>query len=219
MNNFITFEGIEGCGKTTQINLLKNFLSENNIPCLVTREPGGCELGNKIRKIVLGTDNKNILSMTELFLYAADRAQHVEEVILPAVKDGKMVLCDRYTDATLAYQGYGRGLNTDTIVKLNTLASSGLKPDLTFFIDCPVEVGIERALARSNASGPDEMRFEKEDLSFHRRVREGYEKICAKEPKRVVRINGDRNIDDVQRDIVKIFKSRVTEIKFEAIDG
>lgn len=209
MKNFITFEGIEGCGKTTQIDLLKGFLSDIKIPYLVTREPGGCELGKKIRKILLGTENKNIFSMTELFLYAADRAQHVEEVIIPAIKEGKMVLCDRFTDATLAYQGYGRGINLDTIISLNTIASSGIKPDLTFFIDCPVEIGIKRALARSNASSPDEMRFEKESLSFHYRVMDGYKKICAKEPERLITVDGNRNIDDVQRDIVEILKRRM----------
>jgi len=208
VENFITFEGIEGCGKSTQIDLMKDFLSEAKIPHLITREPGGCELGKKIREILLHTDNNHILSLTELFLYAADRAQHVEEVIVPAIKEGKTVLCDRFTDATLAYQGYGRGLSLDTINNLNTIASAGIRPGLTFFIDCPVEVGIKRARARSNKHSPDEMRFEKEELSFHYRVMKGYKAICAGERKRVVTVDGNRAIDDVHRDIVEIFKSR-----------
>ena len=211
MGLFITFEGIEGCGKTTQINLLADLLSELNLPFITTREPGGSSIGKKIRGILLDTENKDITSKAELLLYAADRTQHVKTVILPALKGGKTVLCDRFYDATTAYQGKGRGLDTKLIEDLNLIASDGLKPDLTFLIDCPVEIGIERAVKRSSGESPDEMRFEKEALTFHRKVKAGYKEIAEAEPQRVAIINGNRQIEDVHQEIAKIFLKKIKQ--------
>ena len=205
MGFFITFEGIEGCGKTTQINLLADFLSVSNLPFVVTREPGGSSIGNKIRSILLDTDNDDITSKTELLLYAADRTQHVETIILPALQEGKVVLCDRYCDATSAYQGDGRGLDKALIKGLNVIASGGLNPGLTFLIDCPVEVGIKRAIERSGHENAKEMRFEKEALSFHRKVLTGYREIAEAESHRVVVVNGHRPVEEVHKTIVKVF--------------
>ena len=211
MGLFITFEGIEGCGKTTQINLLADLLSELNLPFITTREPGGSSIGKKIRGILLDTENKEITSKAELLLYAADRTQHVETVILPALQGGKTVLCDRFYDATTAYQGKGRGLDTKLIEDLNLIASDGLKPDLTFLIDCPVEIGIERAVKRSSGESPDEMRFEKEALTFHRKVKAGYKEIAEAEPQRVAIVNGNRQVEDVHKEIVKIFLKKTKQ--------
>ncbi len=148
MGCFITFEGIEGCGKTTQIKLLEQHLTEKGFKVLLTREPGGCPIADQIRAILLDAANSAMTPSAELLLYAAARSQHVEEVIKPALADDCIVLCDRFTDATVAYQGYGRGLDLDSIGYLNQLATSGLKPQLTILLDCPVEVGLKRALAR-----------------------------------------------------------------------
>lgn len=211
MGLFITFEGIEGCGKTTQINLLADFLSESNLPFITTREPGGSSIGKKIRGILLDTENKEITSKSELLLYAADRTQHVETVIAPALKEGKTVLCDRFYDATTAYQGKGRGLDRKLIEDLNEIASGGLKPDLTFLIDCPVEIGIERAVKRSNSESPEEMRFEKEALTFHQKVLAGYMEIAKAEQHRIVIINGNRRVEEVHGEILKTFLNKANE--------
>lgn len=209
MGFFITFEGIEGCGKSTQINLLEKVLAEKDIPFSLTREPGGTEIGAKIRSILLDTNNRDIRPATELLLYAADRAQHVESVIRPALSEGKVLICDRYFDATTAYQGNARGLDSELILSLNRIASSGLTPDLTFLIDCPVEIGLERAIQRSEDEAPEEMRFEKEALSFHHKVREGYLKIAESNPERVKIINGNRPVEKVHEEIAGILMEAI----------
>ena len=209
MGFFVTFEGIEGCGKSTQINLLEKVLAEKDIPFSLTREPGGTEIGAKIRSILLDTNNRDIRPATELLLYAADRAQHVESVIRPALSEGKVLICDRYFDATTAYQGNARGLDSELILSLNRIASSGLTPDLTFLIDCPVEIGLERAIQRSEDEAPEEMRFEKEALSFHHKVREGYLKIAESNPERVKIINGNRPVEKVHEEIAGIFMEAI----------
>ena len=145
---FITFEGIEGCGKTTQVERLDRLLEERRIPHLVTREPGGTRLGGYIRGILLDRDHGEMEGLTELLLYGADRAQHVAEVIRPALAAGRWIVCDRFADATAAYQGYGRGQDLDLIRRLNLAATQGVWPDLTVLLDCPVEVGLERARRR-----------------------------------------------------------------------
>src|SRR4030043_536022 len=183
---FITFEGVEGSGKTTQIQRLKKYLTQKGIPCKVTREPGGCPIGEKVRKILLNPDHREMVSMSELLLYEAARAQHVKEVIEPFLKKGGIVLCDRFSDATLAYQGYGRKIDLKWIERLNHLSSWGIKPDVTFLLDCPSEVGLKRALQRNRTlKQENEERFEKEKIQFHRRVRKGYLAIAKKEPRRV----------------------------------
>ena len=180
---FITFEGIEGSGKSTQINRLAKWLSsQDNKDPVVTREPGGCAISDKIRSILLDTANVAMNEQAELLLYAAARAQHVAEIIQPALKNGKIVLCDRYSDATLAYQGFGRGLPRPLIVEINRLASLGTTPDLTLLLDFDPEIGLDRARQRNATSlGPDENRFEQENMDFHRRIREGYLTLASAE--------------------------------------
>jgi dTMP kinase len=179
MSFFITFEGIEGCGKTTQIRRTAKLLQERGLNVLLTREPGGCPIADAVRRILLDPDNCALVPRAELLLYAAARAQHVEEVIAPALSQGIVVLCDRYTDATLAYQGFGRGLDTALIEQLNKVAAGSFIPHLTVLLDMPEEEGLERARRRNiDAAMQIEERFEREALSFHRRVREGYLKIA-----------------------------------------
>ncbi|GAB7027965.1 dTMP kinase [Geotalea toluenoxydans] len=200
MGCFITFEGIEGCGKTTQIKLLEQHLTEKGFKVLLTREPGGCPIADQIRAILLDAANSAMTPSAELLLYAAARSQHVEEVIKPALADDCIVLCDRFTDATVAYQGYGRGLDLDSIGYLNQLATSGLKPQLTILLDCPVEVGLKRALARISGitTGAREERFELESALFHQKVRDGYLKLAENEKERFCIVDGGTNVDETR---------------------
>ena len=196
---FITFEGIEGCGKTTQLRLLADNLRGRGHRVTVTREPGGCPIADRIRNILLDADNKAMTATTELLLYAAARAQHVAEVIEPALEAGRIVLCDRFTDATIAYQGDGRGLDSAVIAELNRLATGRIRPDLTVLVDCPVEVGLARAMERINSShGAREERFELESLQFHRRVRDGYLKLVEQERERFIVVDGSGSIEETE---------------------
>src|SRR4030067_837264 len=202
---FITFEGVEGSGKTTQIQRLKKYLTQRGIPCKVTREPGGCPIGEKVRKILLNPDHHEMVPICELLLYEAARAQHVKEVIKPFLKKGGVVLCDRFSDATLAYQGYGRRIDLKWIERLNRLASQGIKPDVTFLLDCPSDIGLKRALQRNQTlKQENEERFEKEEIQFHRRVRKGYLAIAKKEPRRVKGIDTRRGEEKVFEKIRRI---------------
>jgi dTMP kinase len=202
---FITFEGVEGSGKSTQIKRLKKYLSQKGIPCKVTREPGGCPIGEKVRKILLDPDHREMVPMSELLLYEAARSQHVKEVIEPFLKKGGIVLCDRFSDATLAYQGYGRKIDLKWIESLNYLSSQGIKPDVTFLLDCPSDVGLKRALQRNRTlKQENEERFEKEKIQFHRRVRRGYLAIAKKEPQRVKVIDTRQGEDKVFEKIRQI---------------
>jgi dTMP kinase len=183
---FITFEGVEGSGKTTQIQRLKRYLAQKGIPCKVTREPGGCPIGEKIRKILLNPDHREMSPLSELLLYEASRAQHVIEVVKPHLKKGRVVLCDRFSDASIAYQGYGRKVDLKWVERLNRLSSQGIKPDVTFLLDCPSDIGLKRALQRNKMLKKEkEGRFEGEKIQFHHRVRRGYLSIAKKEPNRV----------------------------------
>ena len=185
MSFFITLEGIEGSGKTTQIGLLAAWLREQGREVVLTREPGGCDIADAVRAILLDSTNSAMKPRTELLLYAAARAQHVEEIVRPALERGAVVLCDRFTDATIAYQGGGRGLDLQLIENLNGVAAGDCRPDLTLLLDLPVEAGLGRALARIAAtSGEREDRFEQESLAFHHRVREGYLELARREPRR-----------------------------------
>ena len=207
---FITFEGIEGCGKTTQMKVLAERLTEKGHPVVVTREPGGCPIALKIRDILLDAANSRMVPLAELLLYAAARAQHVAEIIKPALDTGKVVLCDRFTDATIAYQGYGRQLDLNLIGELNTLATEHVRPQLTVLIDCEVETGLKRANARIEAStGAREERFELESVQFHRRVREGYLRLAAAEPDRFIIIDGNRSMGDVETAITNAVLARL----------
>lgn len=198
MGYFITFEGIEGCGKTTQIKLLGTCLEALGYSVVLTREPGGCAIADKIRAILLDADNREMCSLTELLLYAAARSQHVSQVIRPALKAGNVVLCDRFTDATIAYQSAGRGLDRSTVDTLNRLACQSLHPDLTVLIDCDPAVGLGRARSRIEAqSGPREERFELEALEFHQRVRAGYRALARQESQRFITVDGSGSIEDI----------------------
>ena len=177
MGLFITFEGGEGCGKSTQSRLLLKKLEQQNVPVVLTHEPGGTVLGNELRKTLKRRRDSSISPQAELFLLAASRAQLVTEVIRPALKEGKVVLCDRFTHSTMVYQGYGRGLDFTAIQMVNNMATRYLNPDLIIFLDISPEQGLARKQSLKD-------RFELEDLSFHRRVREGYVKMAAAEPDR-----------------------------------
>ncbi|QLA18850.1 dTMP kinase [Desulfolutivibrio sulfoxidireducens] len=178
---FVTFEGIEGTGKSTQIGLLAQELTRRGQRVAVTREPGGSLVGRELRRILLSLETKNLCDRAELFLYLADRAQHVAEVVRPALAQGMVVLCDRFTDSTVAYQGYGRGLDPALLRTLNDTATGSLVPDLTILLDLDPEIGLRRALSRNLRAGAqvDEGRFEAESLAFHSRVRQGYLAIAA----------------------------------------
>jgi dTMP kinase len=204
MIRFITFEGGDGTGKTTQIQSLEGYLRERNRACLITHEPGGTALGKRIREVLLKVADSEIASSTELFLYLADRAQHVKEIILPAIASGKMVLCDRFTDSTLAYQGYGRGLDLDWLGRLNETASAGVTPDLTFLFDCPVELALARTAQRRAQSTIEEDRFEREKFAFHERVRQGFLELAGSEPHRFRIIDASGSVEEVTKQIHEI---------------
>ena len=202
---FITFEGVEGSGKTTQIQRLERYLTQRGILCKVTREPGGSPIGERIRKILLNPDHREMAPLSELFLYEASRAQHVKEVIEPLLKRGTVVLCDRFIDASIAYQGYGRQVDLNWIAKLNRLSTGGIKPDITFLLDCPIDLGLKRALRRNRALNQEkEGRFEGEKVQFHHRVRGGYLSIAKKEPQRVKVIDTRQGEEKVFEKIRKI---------------
>ena len=204
---FITIEGIEGCGKTTQATLLADWLKSLGNQVLSTREPGGCPIADRIRSILLDPSHTAMVSDAELLLYAAARAQHVAEIIRPALAAGVTVICDRFTDATLAYQGYGRGLDRSKIGQLNEFASGALVPDLTLLVDYPAEEGLARArqrnLSQDNAA---EGRFEDETLAFHQRVRDGYLAI-AQVNSRMVVLDGRGEIMAVHQRVVQATKA------------
>ncbi len=203
MNFFITFEGIEGCGKTTQVSLLKDFLENRSYRVVTTREPGGTKIGNAIRKIVLDPGNADIDIKTELLLYQASRAQLIKDVIKPSLEQGCIVLCDRFTDATLAYQGYAQGISRDLINNLNQFATDTLIPDFTVLIDCPVEIGIKRAKDRNDTRRQtvSEDRFEEKSIAFHQKVRLGYLQIAEQHSARFHIVDGRDDPSAVHQDI------------------
>ena len=205
MTRLITFEGIEGSGKTTQIRMAGAYLKAAEAPYVITGEPGGTPLGERIRKILLNRGAYPISPEAELFLFIAARSQHVRDVILPALKQGKWVLCDRFFDATLAYQGFGRGLNIDLIKGLHDFSFGLLKPDRTILLDLPVEAGLGRAMDRiAHIHGKGvalEDRFEREEREFHQKIREGYLTLAAAEPERYQIIDASREAAAVHRDV------------------
>jgi dTMP kinase len=205
---------VEGSGKTTQIQRLKKYLTRKGIHCKVTREPGGCSIGEKTRKILLNPDHRKMVPTTELLLYEAARAQHVIEVIKPFLKREGVVLCDRFSDATLAYQGYGRRIDLNWIQRLNHVSSQGIQPDVTFLLDCPSDVGLKRAIQRNRTLKQEkEERFEREEIQFHRRVRKGYLAIARKEPRRVKVIDTRQGEERVFEKIRKIVDNLIEEKK------
>jgi dTMP kinase len=209
---FLTFEGIEGCGKSTQARRLAARLEKGGVSCVLTLEPGGTAIGQKIRRILLDEDHQDLSPLSELLLYEADRALHVERVIRPALARKQWVICDRFFDATTVYQGVARGQDLEMVRFLNDRASFGIIPDRTFLIDCPVEVGIARALKR-NASleEPGQDRFEKEKMDFHTSVREGYLSMAGKEPDRFVVVDGMLGENELEEVIFAYVRPHLSE--------
>ena len=202
---FITFEGSEGGGKTTQIALLADFLQQQGFSVCVTRQPGGTDIGQQIRNCLHDVANTAMTAKAEILLYAADRAQHVGEIIRPALDEGKIVLCDRYTDSTMAYQGYGRGLDLDTLQWINEFATDQLKPDLTLLLDVDIETGLQR-----RQDGDLEMnRMDQQAVAFYHRVKAGFDQLMAQDPERWVKVNANRPLADVQTDLQKQLKLRL----------
>lgn len=195
---FITLEGADGCGKTTQLNLLKEYLTSKGYEIVVTREPGGKGLGEKLREILLNYDGE-VSDRCEAFLYLADRAQNIDTIIKPAINSGKIVLCDRHTDSSVAYQGYGREQNIDNINMLNELAVNGVHPDLTIVFDIDTETSMARV-------GAEKDRLESAGIEFHKRVRNGYLEIAKKNPQRIKVVDASQAIEEVQRDVIKIIE-------------
>ena len=196
---FITFEGADGCGKTTQLSLLKGYLADKGYEVLVTREPGAKGLGERLRDILLNYDGE-VSDRCESFLFLADRAQHIDTIVKPALEQGKIVLCDRHTDSTVAYQGYGRGLDIEQINKLNNIATDGLKPDLTFVFDVDIETSMNRV-------GKEKDRMESSGSEFFNKVRNGYLEIAKYEPQRVKIIDATVPIDKVFEQVLSVFKT------------
>lgn len=195
MSLFITFEGPDGSGKTTQARLLAEFLRARGYVVELTREPGGTEIGEQIRNVILSTHNRAMRDETEVLLFSAARAQIVAELIRPALAAGKIVLCDRYYDSTFAYQGYGLGLDLDALRAITRFATGGLVPDVTFYVDVPAEIG----LARRQRGATN--RLDQKDIEYHARVRKGYLELARAEPARFVIVDGTRAIAQVQQDI------------------
>ncbi len=205
---FITLEGVEGSGKSTQIHLIEEYLNKLNYQVVKTFEPGDTEIGKDIRGVLLNPDYSNLVARTELLLYTAERAQHVEELIKPALREDKIVISDRYIDATIAYQSYGRELDLNLINKLNHIATGGLKPDLTLLLDIDPSISLERAKDATANSGSKGDRIEAENLSFHQKVREGYLDLARKED-RIEVINANQSLESVLNEIVRILKKRL----------
>lgn len=203
---FIVFEGIDGSGKTCQMERIKEYLMKCGREVVLTREPGGTVLGEKIRGLLLDPAHHNMDDRCELLLYGASRAQHLAEVIVPALKSGKVVLCDRFYLSTVAYQGYGRGIDLCAIKMMNGIAAAGISPDLTLILDVPAEVGFKRI--RENRNTPED-RLEQEKQTFFRKVRNGYLQEAADQPDKLIVVNANRDIDAVFDDIVKIMEPLV----------
>jgi len=198
---FITFEGGEGSGKTSLIEYIKKALSSYEV--VSTREPGGSVVAEAIRDVVLNPKYEGVTPYTEALLYAASRAQHLDEVIIPALKQNKIVLCDRYLDSSLAYQAYARGLGFDFVLKINQYATMHL-PDLTFYIDLAPEVGLSRIHGRDKYD-----RLDRESMTFHHQVRDGYLEVVKQYPERVIMINGERTLEEIAKEILSIIKEKI----------
>jgi dTMP kinase len=196
---FISLEGPEGAGKSTQAELLAENLKKAGLQVILTKEPGEGNIGGQIRRLILDPENTELKPKAEAMLYAADRAQHVESLLLPALAAGKIVICDRYVDSNLAYQGYGRGMDLDFLLEINQMATEGLMPELTVFLDLAPEAGLKRALKRSGAD-----RMEQEKLDFHQRLYQGYKELAAKNPERIAVIKADQSQEEIAGQIEKI---------------
>jgi len=209
----ITFEGIEGSGKSTQAKRIEAWLQNQNISCIRTREPGGTDIGMHIRRILLDPNHTSMSPMTELLLYMADRAQHLAELIRPEMALKKLILCDRFYDATTVYQGIARQIDMETIINLHHIVLSGLEPNKTLLFDLPAEQGLDRAWARihSGQTEQNENRFEKESILFHQKVRKGYLDLAKNAPDRFVIVNAGQSEKRVFEDVVSIFERFILE--------
>ncbi len=203
---FITFEGGEGVGKTSVINELVKKLDADNIPYLVTREPGGSKIAEEIRNVILDKSNTEMDSRTEALLYAASRRQHLVEKVLPALNEGKIVISDRYIDSSLAYQGYARDIGIDEVLSINLFATEGVMPDITFLFELDPEVGLQRIAANSNR---EVNRLDLEKLSFHKKVYEGYQILKNRYPERIIPIDASQSVQEESDEIYKILKERI----------
>jgi len=201
---FVSFEGIEGCGKTTQIALLSDVLTNRAIAHSVTREPGGTAVGEGIRKILLHSETIHLTPAAELLLFYASRSQNILEKIEPALAKGEVVICDRFYHASMAYQGYGRGIPIDFIEKLTDLVCGERRPEITILLDIEPEVGLARARARNSRRAEDEGRFEMEEVPFYTRIRNGYLDLASREPGRIRVVPANRSIEAVHQDVLKI---------------
>jgi len=206
---FITFEGPEGSGKTTQIRRLAAFLEEQGYAVVLTREPGGTVIGDQIRQILLAHGNAEMKPRTEVLLFQASRAQHVDELIRPALAQGKIVLCDRFADSTLAYQGFGRGENLDRLRQLIAYATGGLQPHLTLLLDLDVEVGLRRRQPLLQEWN----RLDAEKLAFHQKVRDGYRQLAQEDPQRWVVIDASRSVEEVHDEVKRVVQARLKNYK------
>ena len=208
---FVTFEGVEGSGKSTQLRLLARRLEAGGADVVVTKEPGGTEIGKGLRALLLSPTSASMAPLAELMLYTADRAQHLAEVVEPALGRGAVVLCDRFLDATLAYQGSGRGLPASLVLDLHRHAPLDLRPDRTILLDADPETALPRARRRNQRLGLDdsEGRFEEEDLEFHRRVRAGYLELAAREPERFRVVATDGNVEAVHEAVIAALADRL----------
>lgn len=196
---FITIEGTDGSGKSTQIELLMDYLKKKGADVIFTREPGGTQISEKIREIILDVNNTEMTGITEALLYAAARSQHVEEKIIPALEEGKIIICDRFVDSSIAYQGAARGIGAERIMEINREALHGIMPDMTLFFDLPPEKGI---LRKKNERELD--RLEKEKMDFHVKVYEGYRALCSQYPERICPIDADRSIEEVHAEVIDV---------------
>jgi dTMP kinase len=211
MSPFITFEGIDGSGKTTQLRMLEEYLRRQKVRVVVAREPGGTPVGESIRKVLLDSKTTHLQPVSELLLYYASRHQNLHQVIEPALNGGEWVLCDRYADASMAYQGYGRGISLEIIEQLNRIAIGGHMPDLTLLIDIEPTLGLRRALERNSIRKIDESRFEKESIEFYRRVKEGYLIMAGKEPDRFKILQGDQPAERLHQSVLGLIAPFMAE--------
>ena len=212
MSLFITFEGPEGSGKSSQIALLASFLQQRGFSVVTTREPGGTPIGDEIRACVHNVANTAMTPTAEMLLYSASRAQLVGQVIRPSLAAGHIVLCDRFADSTIAYQGYGRGLNLEHLHQVTHIATGGLQPDITFLLDIDVEYG----LARRTGGGLEMNRLDLEAVQFHQRVRDGYHQLAMANPVRWVVVDADRPLTAVQADLQTALLRRLVKVRVEA---
>ena len=209
MSLFITFEGPDGSGKSTQIDLLREYFERHGVSVVLTREPGGTSIGEQIRKVLHDVDNTEMLPNTEILLYSASRAQHVGQVIRPALERGHLVLCDRYAESTMAYQGWGHGLDIGLLRTITSFATGGLRPDLIVYLDIEVETGLRRKISAFQRGGSEWNRMDQKGREFHERVRRGYLSMASEEPARWLVVDGSRAVDEIHVEI----RERVTSFR------